>query len=279
MSEESPKTTPIQVQEIRPEDKGRIHDPQLAETMAHAAAPHMDAFRNEYGYSPGRYNSYDELEHKDKVSKVMNHAASEAGYTNEDVGHSTDAEKDHEIASEMNKHMPDFEDKEHIKQLESSSEPEQNSIFERYDREYPSDAKRKYESQRKEANKAGSRVRHVQELREVMGGVNFDKIARFIPTDLQTHDEFVTERVRKSTKSKRQEYIENKKDEFLRDINVELDYMKYVLKSEQEANLIESKIKTAFAAIGFDKDIDELSNEQIRGFLGAVVPESGEKAK
>ncbi len=133
--------------EIRPEDEGRVNDPQLAETMAHAAAPHMDraveskekrtlfndninsAFESarateDEGYKVrGELDSvefdaqevakhgYDELTHLDKASKKANEAAAQAGYTNEDVGHSSDVDKDQEVAVEMNKFMPDSKKK------------------------------------------------------------------------------------------------------------------------------------------------------------------------
>lgn len=298
---EQPTKIPV---EIRPEDNGRVNDPQVAEVMAHAAAPHMEealaaekikqkhetaidrAFENaqeteddgykvrdeldlvEFDAQDAAKHGYDELAHRDKASKKANEAAAQAGYTNEDVGHSSDVDKDQEVAVEMNKFMPDSKKKvnkelnklghelgEYRKARDKDFEEKgAHQVPERNDfdiEESISDLKGNYVEGRELAQAAETKVRRVQELREVIENIDVKKIERFIPNFLSRDD-----------------FMEQESKQI--GINTELDYLEYVLSNENKANITEHKIRSALGAVDFEKDVDELSDAQVREFMNAI---------
>ncbi len=164
MSEETPKTIPIDVQEIRPEDEGRVHDPQVAEVMAHAAAPHMDrSLVAEVG--PMDFDGqFDKLMHEDKASEEANKAAADAGYTNEDVGHSSNIEDDHEIALSSEVPMP------------LKREVEDGTIK----RIVGVNAKNEYVGRRNLIEKDYKKAERVHELRKKTEAIDIDRIEKLV---------------------------------------------------------------------------------------------------
>lgn len=277
MSEEASKTTPIDVQEIRPGDEGRVQDPKVAEIMAHAAAPHMEealeagkivkALDSKLEHSTGSGTHDEDLafeqhhveeadarykleEALDDADEAMIKSAAESGYSNEDVGHSRDAEKDQEIANEIGSNRETRKEfKKRLGSLESEYKDSGRSLDEYED--LATEAKESYVNRSEHAKGAEKRVNQVRELKEHVKAIDFDSIAKFNLEGILTRDEFLEDRDKASLSS-------------------ELEYLEYVLRSEESARVNEYNVKSALEAVDFDKDISQLSGTQVRQFMNAA---------